>query len=46
MADDEIEVHRQPTPEGYADAQLYRRGDTLTIQALPEVRLMVDDLLQ
>lgn len=46
LADDEIEVHRQPTPEGYADAQRYRRGDTLTIEALPGVRLAVDDLLQ
>ena len=45
LADDEIEVHRQPTPEGYADVQRYRRGDTLTIQALPSVRLAVDELL-
>ena len=43
---DEIEVSRQPTPEGYADVQLYGRGETLTIQALPEVRLAVDELLQ
>ena len=46
LADDEIEVHRQPTPEGYADVQRYRRGDTLTIQALPGVRLAADELLQ
>ena len=46
LTDDEIEVHRQPTPEGYADVQRYRRGDTLTIQALPGVRLAVDELLQ
>ena len=43
---EQIEVSRQPTPEGYADVQAYRRGDTLTIQALPEVRLTVDELLQ
>ena len=42
----EIEVSRQPTPDGYADVQRYRRGDTLTIQALPDVRLTVDELLQ
>ena len=42
---EEIEVHRQPTPEGYADVQVYRRGDTLTIQELPGVQLTVDDLL-
>ena len=45
LASDEIEVSRQPTPEGYADVQTYRRGDTLTIQALPDVRLTVDELL-
>ena len=43
---EEIEVHRQPTPSGYANAQRYRRGDTLTIQALPGISLAVDDLLQ
>ena len=32
LASGEIEVHRQPTPEGYADVQRYRRGDTLTIE--------------
>ena len=42
---DEIEVHRQPTPDGYADMQTYRRGDTLTIQELPGVELAVEDLL-
>ena len=46
LADDEIEVCRQPTPEGYADVQRYRRGDALTVQALPGVRLAVHDLLQ
>lgn len=46
VASEEIEVRRQPTPEGYADVQHYRRGETLTIQALPDVRVAVDDLLQ
>lgn len=46
LADDEIEVHRQPTPEGYADVQRYRRGYPLTIQALPGIRLTVDEMLQ
>lgn len=46
LADDEIEVHRQPAPEGYANVRRYRRGDTLTVQALPEVRLAVDEMLQ
>ena len=46
LTSDEIEVCRQPTPEGYADVQRYRRGDALIIEALPGVRLAVDDLLQ
>lgn len=45
LADGEIEVSRQPTPQGYADIRRYRPGDTLTIQALPEIRLTVDQLL-
>lgn len=45
LADDVIEVSRQPTPEGYADVQVYRRGDTLTVQELPGVQLAVDEML-
>ena len=45
VASNEIEVSRLPTPEGYTDVRRYRRGDTLTIQALPDVRLTVDELL-
>ena len=43
---DEVEVSRQPTPQGYADVQTYRRGDTLTIQELPGIELATDGLLQ
>ena len=42
---DEIEVSRQPTPYGYADMRVYRRGDKLTIQELPGIEFGVDDLL-
>ena len=45
MTDDEIEVCRQPTPSGYADVRRLGRGDTLTIQALAEVQVPVDELL-
>ena len=41
----EVEVHRQPTPDGYADVQTYRRGDALSIQELPEITFPVDELL-
>ena len=40
-----VEVHRQPTPDGYADVQRYRRGDTLTIQELPGIQVGVAGLL-
>ena len=46
LASEEIKVHRQPAPEGYAGVQSYRRGDALTIQALPGIQLTVDELLQ
>jgi Uma2 family endonuclease len=40
-----VEVYRGPTPEGYREVTRYQRGDTLNIQALPEIRLTVDELL-
>ena len=46
LEDGEIEVCRQPALEGYSNVRRYRRGDTLTIQALPDVRLAVNELLQ
>ncbi len=45
LASEEIEVSRNPTPEGYADVQIYRSGDTLTIQELPGIQLAVDELM-
>ncbi len=45
LENDEIEVSRQPTPDGYANVQTYRRSDTLTIQGLPNIQFRVDDLL-
>jgi Uma2 family endonuclease len=45
LENDEIEVSRRPTPDGYADVQVYRRGDTLTIQELPGIQFSVGDLL-
>ncbi len=46
LGTDEIEVSCQPTPEGYADVQVYRRGDMLGVQELPEVWIPADELLQ
>ena len=42
---DEVEVSRQPTLEGYGDVQVYRRGETLSIQELPGIELAVEELL-
>ena len=41
----EVEVSRQPTPQGYADVQTYCRGDALSIQELPDIQFSVDELL-
>ena len=41
-----VEVHRNPAGDGYREAAQFGHGDTLTIQTLPGVRLLVDDLLQ
>jgi len=42
---DRIEVHRDPTPNGYASVSFAQRGDTLTPLALEGVSLRVDDIL-
>ena len=46
LPSDEIEVYRTPTPRGYKRVQRYRRGDTLTVEALPGIQFPVDELLQ
>ena len=40
-----VEVHRNPAGNGYREVAHIGRGDTLTIQARPVVRLAVDELL-
>jgi len=42
---DYIEVHRDPTPQGYASARIVERGETLTPLRLEGVSLGVDDIL-
>ena len=41
-----VEAHRNPVGGSYREIARYRRGGTLIIQELPEVRLSVDELLQ
>jgi len=40
-----IEVYRQPAPNGYQHIQTLQKGQSLFIQAFPEINLTVDDLL-
>lgn len=40
-----LEAHRRPTPHGYSEIQLLRRGERIAPVALPEVELPVDELL-
>ncbi|MBD2104475.1 Uma2 family endonuclease [Leptolyngbya sp. FACHB-261] len=40
-----IEVHREPTATGYQNIQTLQRGQTLSIQAFPDVEILVDEVL-
>lgn len=40
-----IEVYQQPTPTGYQSIQKFQRGQTLSIQAFPDLEIMVDEVL-
>jgi Uma2 family endonuclease len=45
LDDGSVEVHRQPSPQGYGEVQRLRRGQRLAPLALPEVEIAVEDLL-
>lgn len=40
-----IEVYRQPSPTGYKNVQTFQRGQTLSIQAFPDIEITVDEVL-
>ncbi len=40
-----VEVYRRPTPDGYREARVLSLGESLTIEAFPDLSLTVDDLL-
>ncbi|HET6569290.1 MAG TPA: Uma2 family endonuclease [Rhodothermales bacterium] len=40
-----VEVYRSPSPDGYAETSRLARGESLHVQALPDVVLTVDELL-
>ncbi len=45
LANDAIEVHRQPAPEGYREVRTLRRGDTLSVPLVAVGGMSVDDVL-
>jgi Uma2 family endonuclease len=40
-----LEVYRKPSPQGYQIIQKYYRGQSLTIQAFPELSFTVEEVL-
>jgi Uma2 family endonuclease len=40
-----VEVYKCPAPRGYDDVLVLRRGQPLTLQAFPDLRLGTDDIL-
>ncbi len=45
LANEVIEVHRQPGLEGYREVHTLRRGDTVSALLLPASAIPVDDVL-
>ena len=45
VATQRLEVHRQPTPDGYQDVRSLQRGESVSPQAFPALPLTVDALL-
>jgi len=45
LCDDLIEVYRDPAGEEYRSQTIVRRGDSLTLLALPDVTIAVSDIL-
>lgn len=42
---DQLLVHRDPTPDGYATVRMYRRGASVSPLAFPHLAINVDDIL-
>ncbi|MBI4279266.1 MAG: Uma2 family endonuclease [Armatimonadetes bacterium] len=40
-----VEVYRNPSPQGYRAAVRHRRGEPLSVEALPDLRVLVDEVL-
>jgi Uma2 family endonuclease len=44
VAAGEVDVHRRPGPDGYADVRRYSSGEELTITSLPSCRVTVAEI--
>jgi Uma2 family endonuclease len=42
---DTLFVYRRPSPEGYQDVRAYRRGESVSPEAFPDVRFTLDEIL-
>lgn len=40
-----VEVFREPTADGYRNIQKLTRGESLSIQAFPDMMITVDEIL-
>ena len=45
LVEQSIEVYRGPSPEGYRQVRVARRGERLAPEALPDLELSVDEIL-
>lgn len=45
LADETIEIYREPSPRGYGEIRRAWRGNRLSTQAFPDIELAVDDVL-
>jgi len=45
LAEGVVDVHREPSPEGYRTSQRLHRGEQIAPAAFPDVVLAVDDIL-
>ncbi|MFQ5341468.1 MAG: Uma2 family endonuclease [Anaerolineae bacterium] len=45
LADETIEIYREPSPKGYGEIRHAWRGDQLSPQAFPDEQFSVDDVL-
>lgn len=45
LASDSIFVYRRPSPVGYQEVRQRRRGEEITLEAFPDLRFYIDEIL-